>query len=286
MTIQEDTYIYKKEVDWSLLHEGLTIPISIQVVFHKMLQDKFPRGSTKNINLIFNGVEYPVKLINQKFNAKKYPKHKDLIQIRYLPTSKLAVKLRSIFINSYNFIKKIKEERILQGIKKRKIFVSDEFKEYFVLYTTQFENSFLLDCITNEDIKVENSYISKFSEEEFEMDINYNRKDLTAKIEEKTKIVKIRKLDKSISDNLKLLYQHKCQICGLNFGDNYNGKIVEAHHIEYFTKSLNNNSDNIMIICPNHHRLIHKVKPTFDKSNLLFLYQNGYQEKLAINYHL
>ncbi|MDM8555811.1 hypothetical protein QUF75_13855, partial [Desulfococcaceae bacterium HSG7] len=59
-----------------------------------------------------------------------------------------------------------------------------------------------------------------------------------------------------------------------------------AHHIQSFTTSLTNNSDNIMIICPNHHRLIHKVKPTFDKTNLMILYQNGYKEKLILNHHL
>lgn len=183
MTIQKDTYIYKKEVDWSLLHEGLTIPVLIQVVFHNMLQERLMRGSAKDINLIFDGIKYPVKLINQKFDEKKYPKHKDLIQIRYLPTSKFAMQLRNIFMSSYSFIRNVKDERKLQGIKKLRIYIPNEIKEYFVLYTTQFDDSFLLDCITNEDVKAANSYISAFSEEEFEMDINYNRKDLKTKIE-------------------------------------------------------------------------------------------------------
>ena len=30
-----DNYVYKKEVDWSLLMEGLTLPIDNQVVFGK-----------------------------------------------------------------------------------------------------------------------------------------------------------------------------------------------------------------------------------------------------------
>lgn len=62
----------------------------------------------------------------------------------------------------------------------------------------------MLDCITNNDLIIANSYISKVSEEEFEMDVNYNRQDLTAKIEEKTKIVKIRKLDKSLLISIKI----------------------------------------------------------------------------------
>jgi len=28
-----ENYVYKKEVDWSLLNEGLTLPIDNQVVF-------------------------------------------------------------------------------------------------------------------------------------------------------------------------------------------------------------------------------------------------------------
>ena len=35
-----------------------------------------------------------------------------------------------------------------------------------------------------------------------------------------------------------------------------------------FSKSIDNSSDNIVILCPNHHRLIHKLNPQFDYEKL------------------
>ena len=70
------------------------------------------------------------------------------------------------------------------------------------------------------------------------------------------------------------------------FGEKYNSEIVEAHHIDYFTKSLNNDSENIIILSPNFHRLIHKTNPEFDRNKLSFIFPNGVEEKLKLNLHL
>lgn len=41
-----------------------------------------------------------------------------------------------------------------------------------------------------------------------------------------------------------------------------------------------------MILCPNHHRIIHAYNPTFKLKNKEFLYPNGYKEGLLLNLHL
>lgn len=284
--MQESIYIYKKEVDWSLLHQGLTIPVSIQVVFKQLINQQLPRGITKNINLILDGKKYPAKLVNQNFDERKYPKHKDIVQIRYEPTSKIAKQLRKIFSNLYQYLSEIKRNDIKQEYKKRPLPIPENMTQYVVVYTTSFDDTFLLDYITNkEHNEIENS-IASLTEEEFELNTNYNRVDLSTSIQEKSKLIKIRKLDHSICDNLKLLYDFRCQITGKNFGEKYNSEVAEAHHIDYFTKSLNNNSDNIIVVSPNYHRLIHKTNPEFDRNKLAFIFPNGLIEKLKINIHL
>ena len=35
----------------------------------------------------------------------------------------------------------------------------------------------------------------------------------------------------------------------------YGSHIVEAHHIDYFVSSLNNDASNQLIVCPNHHSI-------------------------------
>ncbi|NLY71826.1 MAG: HNH endonuclease, partial [Clostridiales bacterium] len=99
-------------------------------------------------------------------------------------------------------------------------------------------------------------------------------------------IVKIRKLNRAIGETLKLLYNHRCQICGENISARYGVHIVETHQLEPFVVSFNNNADNQIIICPNHHRIIHKAKPVFDRKNLRFVYHNGIEENIVLNQHL
>lgn len=284
--MQSNFYIYKKEVDWSVLQQGFTIPVSIQVAFRRLIKNSLPRGTTKNVKLIFDNQTYDAKLVNQNFDEQKYPTHNDIIQFRYEPNSPIANRMRRIFSSSYNYFSDFKTNDVLREYRKRPIPISEDRREYLAIYTTQFEESFLLECFTVQDSRKVEKEVESFDEDEFEMAVNYEQKDLTARIERKPRLAKIRKLDRSICDNLKMLYNYRCQITGENFCENYGVSVVEAHHIDYFTKSLNNNSDNILVVSPNYHRLIHKLNPIFDRKNLAFIFPNGFEEKIKTNFHL
>ena len=97
---------------------------------------------------------------------------------------------------------------------------------------------------------------------------------------------KIRRLDYSIADSLKQLYKNRCQITGETVGDIYGNPVIEAHHIQYFTESLNNDTSNIIIINPNFHRIIHKNKPDFNSQDLCFIFPNGYKERVKLDLHI
>jgi predicted HNH restriction endonuclease len=284
--MQENFYIYKKEVDWSVLQQGFTIPVSIQVAFRQLVKNSLLRGTTQNVKLIVDGFPYDAKLINQNFDEQKYPTHKDIIQFRYEPTSLIANKMREIFASSYNYFSDFKTNDVLDEYRKRPIPISQDRKESLMIYTTQLEDTFLLEYLTAQESQKIEREVEGFDEDEFEMAVNYEQKDLTARIERKPQLVKIRKLDRSICDNLKLFYNYRCQITGENFSEHHGVGIVEAHHIDYFTKSLNNNSDNILVVSPNYHRLIHRLNPTFDRKNLAFIFPNGLTEAIKINSHL
>lgn len=115
---------------------------------------------------------------------------------------------------------------------------------------------------------------------------NYEYHDPSASIIESMMITKIRKLNRIIGTELKGLYDYKCQICGQNIGMDYGTRIAEAHHIDYFIKSLNNDAANQLIVCPNHHSVIHDVNPIFDRDKLIYIYPNGLKEGLKLNKHL
>lgn len=273
-------YIYKKEVDWSALHLGLNIPISLQNIFYQNLKLHLKKGENKKIKLIVDGIEYIVVLTNIAFDESKYPTHKELLQIRWTPSSEIAQKLRSIFYSSYNYLSA--EEAKLEN-KKKQLSVPEEMREYLAIYSTDFDDVFSAECITTNEIQETKSAIHDFNELEIEQILQTQD---NPSILQKFKTVKIRKLDKTIGDNLKLIYNYKCQICGLFIGEIYDATVIHTHHIEYFSVSLNNNADNIMVICPNHHGIIHATNPVFDRKSKLFIYPNGYSEGLKLNLHL
>jgi predicted HNH restriction endonuclease len=275
-----DLYIYKKEIDWSTLHLGVNIPVSLQNIFYENINIQLKKGEKKEIKLIVDNVAYDVMLTNIYFDQKKYPTHKELLQIRYTPTSSIANKLREVFSSTYNYLYQKKNEL---DNRRKQISIPEEQREYLVLYSTIHDDTFSVECITQDDISNAKEAIRQYDEFDIEQLL---QKKSNSSILEKEKIVKIRKLDKTIGENLKRIYEYKCQICGLLIGQDQGVNVIHTHHIKYFSVSLNNNANNIIVICPNHHGIIHSANPVFDTKGKCFIYPNGYSEGLRLNVHL
>ncbi|HRZ27107.1 MAG TPA: HNH endonuclease signature motif containing protein [Spirochaetota bacterium] len=278
------SFLYRKEIDWSLLHEGFSIPASEQYLFQTNLKDFLNRGNKINIKLLINNMSFNAELKNQTFDEEKFKKHKDVLQVRYSQSSNLAGYFRNVFEESYNKLSCLRKN----SEKKQKISLPEYMKEYLLIYSTRFDGVFSVECIPINQIHDFNSYIkeSKITEDNYELEMNYELYDPTSSIVEREVVIKQRRLNRSIAESLKILYDHRCQICGNCYSEKYGTKISEAHHIDFFTQSLNNDADNIIIICPNHHRVIHRVMPEFIRDKHLFQYSNGLQEKLMFNNHL
>ena len=132
--------------------------------------------------------------------------------------------------------------------------------------------------------KNETSLISNIDEELLERLLNFNDDSVGYKFSEKFK--KNRVYIRNVIIKLKMIYNGNCQICGCNYFEIYGVDITEAHHIDYFGKSLNNNINNIIILCPNHHALIHKTNPVYDREKNIFNFSSGIELGLSLNYHL
>lgn len=262
----------------------MSVPVEFQFIFKERLKELQKKGNKIDIKILMELEVYTVTLINQKFNENDYYGHKDIIQIRYTEKSPISKQLKRIFKTSYDYTLHKRNDPLY--IKKSGIKIPEESKEYFVLYCTEFDDVFYAECIDKLDLEAERRDILYLKEEEAEMEFNYNEIDITSKSEKQHRYVKIRKLNKAMGENLKLLYNYKCQICGTKFSIDHDCNIAESHHIEYFTKSMNNDMKNIIILCPNHHRIIHKTDAVFKRGKISFFYPNGLVEKVKINLHL
>ncbi|WP_413299675.1 HNH endonuclease [Bacillus sp. 1P10SD] len=118
--------------------------------------------------------------------------------------------------------------------------------------------------------EIEKILNSNMSNEEFDKwleDINS-----TAELRLKEGIKKIRLYQKKVIKDLKFIYKGCCQICGYSTLKEYRIDISEAHHIQHFSKTCDNSPQNIIILCPNHHRLLHRVDFNYHREEQQFTF--------------
>lgn len=278
-------FILQKQVNWSLLNHGLAIPISAWNLFQIIDPRILIHGTSKQIKIIIDNELFDAILVNQSFNKVKYPNHKDIIQIRYSDQSKIVQKLREIFHESYNYFGR--QRQIITNARKQLILPND-IHEYIRLYSTNKPDVFNLECNTNYEYNQVSDTLSIIPEEIYESmsdDVLFLQ-DKTSTIKEKERVIKYRKIDRSIISRLKKFYDYRDEISGEKIGSEYGESVVEAHHIDYFTVSQNNDTTNIIIISPNYHRIIHKNNPIFNRKKFQFEFSNGEILKLKLYDHL
>lgn len=59
---------------------------------------------------------------------------------------------------------------------------------------------------------------------------------------------------------LKNKYDNKCQLCGFTFEKQDGSNYSEAHHIVRLADNGSQGENNVIIVCPNHHRMLHYGK--------------------------
>ena len=281
----ERNFILQKRVDWSLLNQGMTIPVSVCALLKSWNKDILTHGHKLGIKIVIGNQSYDAELINQNFEKEKWTTHKDVIQIRYGVKSPLAEKLRKVFYRSYEYLY---NQKMILGKSKRPIQLPDNLQEYIRLYLVDSLNMIYMECCYSEDYEQLAKALKTIPEEIYEVsdDDKFFMADKFASIVEKQLLVKYRRMDRSIIRMLKKFYDYKDQISGEKIGCEFGESVVEAHHIEYFTESQNNDSTNIIIISPNYHRIIHKNNPHFNRKEFQFEFLNGEKLKLKLYDHL
>lgn len=92
--------------------------------------------------------------------------------------------------------------------------------------------------------------------------------------------------NRQLVDRLNRLYRGRCQLCGFDSPTLYEVDSAEAHHIVYRSRGGEDVLQNMLLVCPNHHIVIHRCDATFDYAKLRFLFCKGRVEPLCINRHL
>lgn len=276
--------IYSRSIDKSMLWDGFSIQSCLLDIVTG-ITGKLEIGENRDIKFMLNGKIYNgIKLKNQPFNREKYPTHKEMYQIRYNPSSEFSKALRILYSDVWEYVSNeidLQRIAIQNGERRRIIRIPEDLNRKIAFYTTENPDVWMVETFSQWDNLALKDSLKEANE------INYEQTDDHAGLTESVKKVKLRILDRNIGNNLKKLYQFRCQVCGQTIGEPYgNSSIVDAHHIDPFILSQNNNFDNIMILCPNHHRIIHQCHGEFHKNIKQIWYPNGLHESLSLNLHL
>ena len=185
-------FIMQKTVDWSLLNDGMTIPVSACALLKAWDESILTHGAGKDIKVLIDGELYDAKLKNQNFAQSNWAGHKDVVQIRYGRQSALVVKLRAVFKKSYDYLFAQKQ---LLGKSKRQIPLPDNIHEYIRLYLTTSSDVLCMECCANADYQQLASTLNAVPEEVYEAsdDDRFFMADKNATVVQKVLLVKYRR---------------------------------------------------------------------------------------------
>ncbi|MBR1806648.1 MAG: hypothetical protein IJ774_09740 [Selenomonadaceae bacterium] len=241
-------FLLTKEITESLFNRGFAVPVAAQEILSLSLSGgRLRHGEKRTIKIFLGGEPFDATLTSVDFDIKKNLTHKDMWQIVWSKNSPVAKKIREVFTA----------------------------QKFFTLHATDMKDVFCLE--TNaacDELTLENL-----------LDLS-TLTDAQAQLVERFGLTKYRKVNREVGERLKREYRYRCQICGLDVGLFFGAQVCDCHHINYFSVSLDNAASNLLIVCPNHHRIIHAAQPTFDRERKLFRYPNGLEEVLRLNSHL
>lgn len=86
-------------------------------------------------------------------------------------------------------------------------------------------------------------------------------------------------------EQLQKIYSGKCQICQWNPVDDYGKEICHGHHIQWLSRGGADDIRNMVLVCPNHHSVIHKLDAPLDYSDFSFDF-GTHRESLSLRNHL
>lgn len=91
------------------------------------------------------------------------------------------------------------------------------------------------------------------------------------------RLINLVKRYRKIVSMVKKKCKYKCQICGHNFLMDNGRYYCEAHHLVPISEDGSQGSENVIILCANHHRMFHYAK------NVITLKEDNGEKKIIIN---
>ena len=86
-------------------------------------------------------------------------------------------------------------------------------------------------------------------------------------------------------NELRTLYRGVCQLCGWDPNSLYRQDLCEAHYVHWLSRGGADELHNMVLVCPNHHRAIHRTDAPFDWADSSFVFPRS-RELLRVSRHV
>lgn len=126
--------LMEKEVDWSVLNHGFTIPMMYHDAFKHQYANSVERGHGAEVTVILQGVEYPATLREPDMSGGR-----KVLQMLWKGKG-LVTTLREIFADTYAFMCTVKEQgngkkqiKLPESLQRKIIICSHEQKGFYII---------------------------------------------------------------------------------------------------------------------------------------------------------
>jgi 5-methylcytosine-specific restriction enzyme A len=135
-----------------------------------------------------------------------------------------------------------------------------------------------------------------YPEDEFEARLHLGRRARELLLSERAKdsSARVRYLFETVDitrsrrhvQRLQRMYAGRCQICLFDPHARYDRGLCHGHHIQWLSRGGEDELENMVLICPNHHAAVHQADAVFEYADLTFRFSNGLIEPIQLNQHL
>lgn len=98
-------------------------------------------------------------------------------------------------------------------------------------------------------------------------------------------MTEVARRDRNLVEHLCDLYAGECQICGWAPLSRYAVALCEAHHVHWLSRG-GDELANLVLVCPNHHRAIHRCDAPFDFSSNAFVFASVSEKLMRLHHKL
>jgi hypothetical protein len=138
--------------------------------------------------------------------------------------------------------------------------------------------------------------VAIYPEDEFEarLVLGADARDLLLREDDRAYTARMRYLFETVDvtrarrhvERLQDTYAGRCQICRYDPRERYGRRLCHGHHIQWLSRGGEDELENMVLICANHHAAVHQDDAVFDYGDLVFRFSNGLTEPLELNEHL